>query len=235
MWEGADQVYCDDFYPADGSDWQDTCVENKAVADHVPEVMRYFLPPEGKSNAFSLYRNSVFKEADNFIATDLKSAIKTIDMMEVNFSLEVQCMLNIIFPDYCTFDNALPWMNALVDGVKNNNTHVRVIMENSNSNGLENRVAAYILMDELKRLGLEDQVELRFYNGKVHAKSMLLDGELLIIGSQNMHYSSWGERGLNEYSLATDDPQAIAEYQDFYEVKWQQSAPFDEVKYGTTP
>jgi hypothetical protein len=58
-------------------------------------------------------------------------------------------------------------------------------------------------MDELARLGLEEQVELRFYNGKIHAKSILMDGELLIIGSHNLHYSAWGDTGLNEYSLAT--------------------------------
>jgi phosphatidylserine/phosphatidylglycerophosphate/cardiolipin synthase-like enzyme len=221
--------------PADGSDWTDTCQEVKAVADHVPEVLRYYLPPEGRNNAFSLYRNSAFKEADDFIAASLTSAEKTIDMMEVNFSLELICMLNIVFPDVCTIENALPWMDAMLESIQNNNTQVRVIMENANSNGLENRVAGTVLMDELKRLGLDGQVELRFYNGKVHAKSGLIDGKLLFIGSQNMHYSAWGERGLNEYSLATDDPQAIAEYQDFFEAKWQQSTPFEEVEYAQSP
>jgi len=235
MWDEADQVHCEDFFPADGSDWMDTCQEVKAVADHVPEVLRYYLPPEGSQNAFSLYRNSVYKEADDFIAASLASSEERIDMMEVNFSLEMICMLNIVFPDVCTIENALPWMNAMLESIQNNNTQVRVIMENSNSNGLENRVAGTVLMDELKRLGLDQQVELRFYNGKVHAKSALIDGKLLFIGSQNMHYSAWGERGLNEYSLATDDPQAIAEYQDLFEAKWQQSTPFEEAEYAQTP
>jgi phosphatidylserine/phosphatidylglycerophosphate/cardiolipin synthase-like enzyme len=90
-------------------------------------------------------------------------------------------------------------------------------------------------MEELERLGLEEQVELRFYNGKIHAKSLLIDGELLFIGSQNMHYSSWGERGLNEFSLATDSPQAVAEYQALFEAKWQQAIPFEEAEYSTSP
>jgi len=235
MWAGADQVYCEDFHPEDGSDWQDTCVEKKAVADHVPEVLRYYLPPNGNDNAFSLYRNIIFKEADNFIATDLASSTDTIDMMETNFSLEIVCMLNIIFPDFCTIDDALPWMNAMLESVRNNHTHVRAIMENTNSNGLENRVAGQVLMDELTRLGLDDQVELRFYSGKIHTKSILMDSKLLIIGSQNTHYSAWGERGLNEYNLATDDPDAIAEYKAFFETKWQQSIPFEEAEYGTSP
>jgi phosphatidylserine/phosphatidylglycerophosphate/cardiolipin synthase-like enzyme len=235
MWAGSNQVHCQDFYPEDGSDWKDTCSEVKGVADHVPEVLRYFLPPEGNANVFSLYRNSVFKEGDEFIAASLASAQETIDMMEVNFSLEMICMVNVVFPDVCTFDHALPWMEALVQGVQNNNVKVRVIMENTNSNGLENRVGGTILMDELERLGLEEQVELRFYSGKIHAKSLLIDGELLFIGSQNMHYNSWGEGGLNEYSLATDSPQAIAEYQALFEAKWRESIPFEEAEYSTSP
>ncbi len=235
MWEGANQIYCEDFYPEDGSDWQDTCTELSAGAVHIPEVMRYYLPPEGDDNSFSLYRNSIFKEADNFIATGLAFSTDTIDIMETNFSLELVCMINIIFPDFCTFEDALPWMVSMVEGITNNNTHVRVIMENTNSNGLENRVAGVELMEELTRLGLEDQVELRFYNGKIHAKSILMDEELLIIGSHNLHYSAWGDQGLNEYSLATDNPEAIAEYQAMFETKWQEAIPFEEAEYGTSP
>jgi phosphatidylserine/phosphatidylglycerophosphate/cardiolipin synthase-like enzyme len=236
MWDGANQIHCDDFYPADGSDWMDTCTEVKGVAEHVPEVLRYYLPPEGSDNAFSLYRNSVFQEGDEFIASSIAAAQETIDMMEVNFSLKMICMVNVVFPDVCTFDDALPWMYALVEAIQGNNIKVRVIMENSNSNGMENRVAGKVLMDELKSRGLDHLVELRFYSGKVHAKSILIDEELLFIGSQNMHYSSWGKgSGLNEYSLATDDPQAIDEYKAFYESKWQESIPFDEAEYSTTP
>jgi cardiolipin synthase len=90
-------------------------------------------------------------------------------------------------------------------------------------------------MDELARLGLEEQVELRFYNGKIHAKSILMDGGLLIIGSHNLHYSAWGDTGLNEYSLATDNPESIAEYQALFEDKWAEAIPFEEAEYGTSP
>jgi phosphatidylserine/phosphatidylglycerophosphate/cardiolipin synthase-like enzyme len=123
----------------------------------------------------------------------------------------------------------------MLEAIQANGVKVRVIMENTNSNGLENRVAGTVLMEELERLGLSHLVELRFYNGKLHAKSMLLDGKLLIIGSQNLHYSSWGEAGLNEYSLSTDNPQAISEYQTMFEEKWAQAIRFEEAKYGTSP
>ncbi len=235
MWTGANQIYCEEFFPADQSDWKDTCYEKKATSDHVPETLRYFLPPEGDTNSFSLYRNSVYKQADEFVGTSIASATSHIDILEVNFSLEMICMLNLIFPDVCTIENALPWMNALLESVEKNHTQVRVIMENSNSNGLENRIATEVLMKELSRLGLSDLVELRFYNGKLHAKSMLIDDELLIIGSQNLHYSSWGDMGLNEYSLSSDDSKAISEYKTMFEEKWAEAIPFEEAEYTTTP
>jgi endonuclease/exonuclease/phosphatase family metal-dependent hydrolase len=195
--------------------------------------------PEGLTvlgGDFNTWQPSSITELESLMqAVGMASSTETIDMMQVNFSLDLVCMLNIIYPDFCTFDDALPWMEAMVEGIKNNNTHVRVIMENTNSNGLENRVAGVELMEELTRLGLEDQVELRFYNGKIHAKSILMDGELLIIGSHNLHYSAWGDRGLNEYSLATDNPEAIAEYQALFENKWAEAIPFEEAEYGTSP
>jgi cardiolipin synthase len=78
-------------------------------------------------------------------------------------------------------------------------------------------------------------VELRFYDGKLHAKSTLIDGQFLMIGSHNMHYSSWGQNGLTEHTLMTNDPRAAAEYQALFEAKWQNAIPFAEAKYGTSP
>jgi len=92
-----------------------------------------------------------------------------------------------------------------------------------------------VFLEELERRGLDDLVELRFYDGKIHTKAILIDKELLIIGSQNLHYSAWGEKGLTEYSVSTDDLDAIAEYIALFEHKWQDAIPFEEAKYGTSP
>jgi len=235
LWTGADQIHCDDLFPPEGDDWQDTCHDMKAQSDHVPEVLRFYLPTNADSTSFSLYRSKAYGEADQFIKTVIANSTESIDMMEVNFSLQAICMINLLFPNACTFNDALPYMKAMVDSIENNGTHVRVMMENTNSNGIENRIGGMVLLKELQRRGLEDHVELRFYDGKIHAKSMLLDQQLLIIGSQNMHYSSWGPNALTEYSLTTTSEKAIAEYQALYEYKWQQAIPFAEAKYGTSP
>ena len=234
LWEGADQIHCEDLDPNDDN-WKDTCVELKAISDHVPEVLRYYLPPEGDSNSFSLYRSEAYKEADDFIATSLAASQESVDIMQANFSLEMICMLNLVFPELCTIENALPYMDALLESIENNQTRVRVMMENTNSNGLENRVSGMVFLEELERRGLDDLVELRFYDGKIHTKAILIDKELLIIGSQNLHYSAWGEKGLTEYSISTDDPDAIAEYIALFEYKWQDAIPFEEAEYGSSP
>jgi len=234
MWSGADQIHCEEFHPADGIDWQDTCEELKAVSDHVPEVLRTYLPPGAEGTAFSLYHSPVYLEGDEFIAGSLAAAEENIDMIHVNFALEVYCMANIIFPDLCSIDQAFPWMLAIIDAIEENQVHVRVIVENANSNGLENRVAGTVLMEELASRGLDGYVEIRFFNGKLHAKSTMIDDALLIIGSQNMHYSAWGEGSLTEHSLTTNDPAAIEEFKGLFEAKWEDAIRFEDSEFGTS-
>lgn len=234
MWGGADQIHCEDLSLPNGQ-WQDTCKELKATDDHVPEVLRAYLPPEGNSNAFSLYRSKVFSEADDFIASSLAASTESIDMITANFSMELYCIIHLVAPGFCTIDDSMPYMDAILEAVQNNNTHVRVIMENANSYGLENRVTAMIIYPELVKNGLEDQIELRFFDGRTHSKSAMIDNELLIIGSQNFQYSAWGKGGgLGENMITTNDPDAIAEYKALFEFKWQDAVPVSEAEYGAT-
>ena len=125
-------------------------------------------------------------------------------------------------------------MKALVDAVEQNHTQVRVIVENANSNGLENRIGLKFLHDELSRRGLSEYVELRFFDGRVHTKSALIDGQLLFVGSQNFHYSSFGPGGLLEFVVATESPEAIQAYQEMFEYYWPRAIPADEAVWGAT-
>ena len=69
-------------------------------------------------------------------------------------------------------------------------------------------------------------MEIRFYNGElVHSKTALIDEELLIVGSQNYHYSAWGDRGLTEFNLATDDPAAVEDFKRYFEYEWERAIP----------
>jgi phosphatidylserine/phosphatidylglycerophosphate/cardiolipin synthase-like enzyme len=80
---------------------------------------------------------------------------------------------------------------------------------------------------------LEEFVEIRFFNFFFHAKTALIDQELLIVGSQNFHYSSWGDGGLNEFGVATDDPEAIALYQKMFDYHWERAIPVAEADWAS--
>src|SRR5574339_672411 len=132
----------------------------------------------------------------------------------------------------CTRRRIMPmrlrWMKSIVESVQKNHIKVRVIVENANSNGLENRVGIDLLEKKLDSLGLRDLVEVRFYNGRVHMKTALIDRQMLIVGSQNFHYSSFSPGGLLEFVAATDSKAAIEEYQKMFEYYWAQSISADE-------
>jgi phosphatidylserine/phosphatidylglycerophosphate/cardiolipin synthase-like enzyme len=234
-WNGSNQLFCSDLAIGGKTDsWKKSCEWKTGTASHVPEVLKY-RPAEESSTAFALYRTDVYKEADHAYDAALASAQETIDVIHVNFSADMICLLNLVAPDTCTFDqNALPWMKALVESVEKNHVKVRVIVENANSNGLENRVGIDMLEKELASRGLGDLVEVRFFNGRVHMKTALIDQQLLFVGSQNFHYSSFAPAGLLEFVAATDSPAAIQEYQKMFEYYWEQSIPADEAVWGTT-
>jgi phosphatidylserine/phosphatidylglycerophosphate/cardiolipin synthase-like enzyme len=99
---------------------------------------------------------------------------------------------------------------------------------------MENRIAYKMFKDELQRNGLSDYLELRFFDGRLHTKSALIDQQLLIVGSQNLHYSSFGDGGLLEFVAATEAPQAIQDYQDMFNYYWELAIPADQAVWGDT-
>jgi phosphatidylserine/phosphatidylglycerophosphate/cardiolipin synthase-like enzyme len=233
-WQGGNQLFCSDLRVGEDSDrWKRSCEWKTATVSHVPEVLKY-RPVEPGYSAFALYRTDVYKEADRAYDAALASAEESIDAIQVNFSADLICLLNVIAPDTCTFDNALPWMTAIVAAIEKNQVQVRVIVENANMNGLENRVGLDILEKELDRRGLNDLVEVRFFDGRVHMKTALVDRQLLIVGSQNFHYSSFSEGGLLEFGAATEDEAAIQSYEEMFAYYWAQAIPADEAPWGTT-
>jgi phosphatidylserine/phosphatidylglycerophosphate/cardiolipin synthase-like enzyme len=231
-WQGAEQLFCPDLSPDPEFLWTRDCVRSEAQATHVPEVMKYYLPhaPGELSNAFSLNRNINFKESDDVISEVLESAQESLDIMEVNFSLELICMLDLLNDDVCSYDNALDYMKAIMTSVEENQTRVRVLVEKVNSNGMENRISAKEFTRELEKRGLSEYVEIKFFEGRMHAKAFLVDEEMLFVGSQNFHYSAWGEAGLAEYNLATDDPRAVQTFKTMFDYYWESGIPWEEYK-----
>jgi cardiolipin synthase len=60
----------------------------------------------------------------------------------------------------------------------------------------------------------------------MHPKAALIDEQMLIVGSQNFHYSAFGSGGgLNEYSFAVENDKAAEDFSRAFEFLWEQTEP----------
>ena len=228
LWSGSDQLNCNQFPPPIPLLAFLWCDVTKAEASHPPEVLRFY-PTKGGANAFSLHHTLAFLEADEAIGNSLMAAENTIDLYEVNFSLHSACLLAVFLSDICEVEDVVPpYMQALVTAVVENDVKIRAIVEESAFNGFENRIGIGWLQDKLAEEGKLDNLEICFGANKIHDKVVLIDDEFLIVGSQNFHWSAWDSPSLTEYSLATDDKAAIADFRQEFAHQWGLAIPVED-------
>ena len=122
-----------------------------------------------------------------------------------------------------------PYFDALLKAIIENDIQVRAIVEKSAFNGFENRMGIQWLTRELEEVGKSDNFEVKFSENKMHDKAFLVDDQLLVVGSQNFHWSAWDTPSLTEYNIATEDPDAIADFQQEFEYQWRIGIPAAEL------
>jgi phosphatidylserine/phosphatidylglycerophosphate/cardiolipin synthase-like enzyme len=221
LWQAATHIHCPDLTSGLPIVWMLGCQAKRGVPQHVPEVLRYYVPDES-SNAFSIYRSNPFRESDEAYAAALASATSSIDTIHINFSLELVCALNL-FIEACNYANRLDYMEALMQAVEKNDVEVRILVSDVAWVGLENNIAIKAFEDELAARGLSDNVEIRYFEQDMHMKSALIDDEFLIVGNQNFHYSAWNSGGLTEFNVGVEAPQAVQDYQRFFNYYWDRA------------
>ena len=222
LWQGSNRIHCRDFYP-NLIPWETTCIPNEATNDHAPEVLKYYLTQDD-TTAFSMYRTEARDEADQQVIAAFASANETIDAIQVNFTTEMICDLNILYDQVCTDDHLLPYMEAMMDAAQNNGTQIRILIKGAPIDGVESGVHLDVLKNALEERGIFDQVEVRLFDGPMHPKATLIDNEFLIIGSQNFHYSAFGEgTGLAEYSLGVAGGGAANDFKRLFEYQWDRA------------
>jgi phosphatidylserine/phosphatidylglycerophosphate/cardiolipin synthase-like enzyme len=218
VWEDATVRNCDDL-TINRNLWRFTCEDSKGVSTDIAEAMR-FAPTEEDTVAFSMFRNKAYDESDQQLVAAFESATESVDIAQAMFSMPLYCNLNYFF-DVCTFLQAPPYLRALMKAAENG-AEVRVLLTPYPIQNVENNIAMEIFNAEAVRLGVDDHVELRWFDDLLHSKSALIDEEFLIIGSQNLHHSAFGEgTGLSEYNIGTSDPDAIKQFQQMYEYFWE--------------
>lgn len=223
LWQGSDQRVCLDLNPPLGAPWQLTCFDRSGVSDHVPEVQKFFLTDDD-SHAFSVYRSRALPLGDLQTADVIAAAQTRVDATHVMFSLDMICSLNFLF-DVCNYEHGPYYIPALLQAVENG-ARLRLLVHGAPFEGIENNVALNVFLARAAELGRADQIEVRYFAGPFHPKAVLVDDQMLIVGSQNFHYSAYGAgRGLTEYSIAVEDTRAAAEFRQSFEVEWAAATP----------
>ncbi len=195
---------------------------------HPPEVLRFYVGEENNNSAFALHHTLAHLESDEALLAAIGGAQESVDLFEVNFSMESVCIVLAQLSDLCSEEEfAPPYMIALRDAILEDDVHIRVMMEESAMNGIENRAGIRWFNDELAGTGKEENLEMRFSANKMHNKALLIDQEFLSVGSQNFHFSAWGSPSLTEYNIATDDPAAVEEFLTEFEYWWTLAIPVE--------
>lgn len=181
-----------------------------------------------------LLRDHYNKTADTAIAAAIASATDEVLVMQNRVGVPGA----YIVPLYDE-NGWLPYAEALIEASHNPNTKIHIIVSGDyqsidyNSNSMLNFLKRYY--DEG---GTQDSWDLvRYYRAdgyapKLHAKVFLVDGDFLVVGSQNFDHSAFGENtdefDLVEYSVGiekgtdVDDPvSAMQEY--FVNTVWPNS------------
>ncbi|WP_261665041.1 phospholipase D family protein [Deinococcus sp. Marseille-Q6407] len=122
----------------------------------------------------------------------------------------------------------LPAWQAVAAAVKQRGVRVRLLLDQGQPLATENWALLRRLRDDLARAGAADRLEVRWAPHRLHTKAVIVDGQMTVVGSTNLHFSSFGPRGLTEYALATSDPQAVAAVQANFAAEWAQGVELPE-------
>lgn len=202
------------------------------INDEAPYPLFYTAPPQpaGTSRAYGLYRRAGYQTQDSALPALFAAAGSSIDLMQSQISGTMQCSLSLTAPGGCPFPaQALPVWQAIVGAVRDHGVRVRVVLDHDPLLQAEPLSLLAGIQAYLKPLGLQDHLQVRWSGtaGGMHTKAALVDDAMLTVGSLNLHFSSFGDHGLSEYTLATSDPAALRAARQTFDFEWARGKPFE--------
>ena len=221
LWQGGEARSCDLASPI----WKLTCSNLAVETGHLPDAEAIRITG-GDTNIFSLFRAGEpgMNEADDAVRTVLSSAQNSIEVLNPWFTLH---SMNLrLDPESSDFDNLAPdYMRGLRDAIVSNDNvgntafQVRILLApDGYSMERWNELGIKTFLNELG--DLERYVEFKIFAGASHAKVSVVDGQFLIVGSQNWSYAAFGNVDEDwdhpEYSLGVDSLMAAGDFLDSY-------------------
>lgn len=179
-------------------------------------------PAVGEAHVYPLYRRNGYMDADDALTALFGAAQRSIDVMQSQISGTLGCVGLLGEEGGCPPEWQLPVWRAAASAIRERGVTLRLLLDYDPLLQAETLALLRGLKAELAPLGLADHVQARWYGtaGGLHTKAALVDGQMLTVGSQNLHYSSFGPLGLAEYTLATSDPGATSEYERMFAFEW---------------
>ncbi len=163
LWRNSERLTCPGNPPSAALLFRFFCKTEATDDSHVPEVLRFYPAEENVNSAFALHHTAAHLEADEALLAAIRAAEEKIDLYQVNFSLNTPCLVLSMVSDLCNDEDFAPiYMLALRDAILENDIQLRVMMEESAMNGMENRDGIRWLQNQLEGTGKEDNLDLRF-------------------------------------------------------------------------
>lgn len=178
--------------------------------------------PAGTADVYPLYRRNGLTDADDALAALFGAASSSIDVMQSQVSGTLGCLGDVEASRGCPPERQLPVWRAAAQAVRERGVTLRLLLDYDSTLQMETLAFLRGLRAELAPLGLAGHVQARWYGTEagLHTKAALVDGQMLVVGSQNLHHSSFGPLGLAEYSLATSDAGAVKEFAQMFAFAW---------------
>jgi phosphatidylserine/phosphatidylglycerophosphate/cardiolipin synthase-like enzyme len=190
------------------------CDTTTQPVEHAPEVQLIQTDHSNPINIFSLFRDATIKTADNAIIQAIGSSNLNVNLLQNRYFENYpptpycprggECIDRWVPNSDPSGDNGpFSYTQAIVNALQNG-AQVQILLssdfysKDKNIDSIENLQSK--LDDSIKH-----NLFVKFFDGLLHAKSISLDGEFVIVGSQNFDWSAFD--GAN-----TDDPMDLSEY-----------------------
>lgn len=189
----------------------------------IPISSDTILPIKNTERAYLLYRRSGHEKDDAVILTMIDNIKKSLDLIEADITPSLYYLLVYFNSDNCSEENGglylKPLPNTLAREVK-----IRLITINYGECSLTNKSGVHLLKKAALEKKLSHLLEVRFYHEKMHTKALFADEQLVMVGSSNSGFSSWGSMGLSKANLITNNNATINEYRDLFNNMWNHSS-----------
>ena len=171
------------------------CVEEDRVGavSHAPEVQSIQLPTVGSPvPVFSLFRNHDLKNSDFAISAAVRGARHSINILQNRYFENVPLPIPLIDDD----TGPMLYTHALKQAVRNG-VQIRLLLPLTSKQFLDapiNVIGPANLLRQLKQEGYPNPPNLQicYDRSPIHAKVVSIDGEFLIVGSQNWDSAAFG-------------------------------------------